>query len=148
MCNKQKPQKFTSKKKYSSKREHEFPCAKRTLRLPGRSRTSSTAAGNLEPEDGVEIKEGDKKRRNTEGSWSMSGEFVYRHHEQPRLKFYNPDHESLQIPLKYVDVMRQIQTSINKVSEHIIKDLGTEAKGVTLSEDWDYKIPDPTYKTS
>ena len=46
--------------------------------------------------------------------------------------FTTPDHETFPIPLKYVDVMRQTQTSINNVSI----DLWTEAKGVTLSEEW------------
>ena len=80
----------------------------------------------------------------------MSGEFIYRHHEEPRLKFYDPDNETFSIPLKYVNVMRQTLTSTNHVSEHMINDLWTEAKGVTLSEgvDCDYKIPDPSYKTS
>ena len=40
------------------------------------------------------------------------------------------------IPLKYVDVMRQTQTSFNNVSQNIIIDFWTEAKGVTLFEEW------------
>ena len=32
--------------------------------------------------------------------------------------------------------MRQIQTSINSVAENLINEKWTEAKGVTLSEDW------------
>ena len=48
---------------------------------------------------------------------------------------YDPDHKIFPIPLKYVDVMRQTQTSVNNVSENIINDLRTEAKGVNLSEE-------------
>ena len=45
--------------------------------------------------------------------------------------------KQLPIPLKYVNVMRQTQTSVNNVSsENIINDLWTKAKGVTLSEEW------------
>ena len=40
------------------------------------------------------------------------------------------------MPLKYVDAMRQTQTSVNSVSEYVTNDLWTEAKGVTLSEQW------------
>ena len=80
----------------------------------------------------------------------MSGDFFYRHHEEPRLKINDPDDETFTIPLTCVDVMRQTQTSMNKVSEHIVNDSWTEAKGVLLSEGciWCHKIPDPTYKTS
>ena len=35
----------------------------------------------------------------------MSGEFIYRHHEELRLKLYDPDNEAFLIPSKYVDVM-------------------------------------------
>ena len=74
------------------KGEYEFPCENGTLRLLHRPRPPSIAAGNLEPEDDVEIEESDKRRRNSEDSCSMSGEFIYRHHGEPRLKFYDPDY--------------------------------------------------------
>ena len=32
--------------------------------------------------------------------WSMSGNFIYRHHVEPRVKFYSPREESFPIPLK------------------------------------------------
>ena len=47
-----------------------------TLRFPNRPRPSLLAEGSLEPEDGVEIEEGDEKGRNTEYSWSVTGEFI------------------------------------------------------------------------
>ena len=81
------------------------------------------AEGSLEPACGVEIEEGDKKERNTEDSWSMSGEFIYRHHEEPRLMLYDSDNETFPIALKYVGVMRQTQKSIINVPEHIFNDL-------------------------
>ena len=49
---------------------------------------------------------------------------------------YDTDNETFPNPLKYVDVMRQTQMSIKKVSEHVINDICTEAKGVNLSEVW------------
>ena len=55
--------------------------------------------------------------------------------KEPRLKLYDPDNETFPIPLKYVDVVRQTQTSINNVFEHVISDAWTEAQGVILSED-------------
>ena len=38
--------------------------------------------------------------------WSMSGNFMYRHHVEPRVKLYSPREESFPIPLKYIDVSR------------------------------------------
>ena len=34
--------------------------------------------------------------------WSMSGNFIYRHHVEPRVKLYSPREESFPIPLKYM----------------------------------------------
>ena len=34
--------------------------------------------------------------------WSMSGNFIYRHHVEPRVKLYSPREESFPIPLKYI----------------------------------------------
>ena len=62
--------------------------------------------------------------------------FIYRHHEDTRLKLCDTDNETFPIPVKYADVMRQTQTSIKNVCENIINELWTEAKGVTLSEEW------------
>ena len=36
--------------------------------------------------------------------WSMSGNFIHRHHVEPRVKLYSPREESFPIPLKYIDV--------------------------------------------
>ena len=38
--------------------------------------------------------------------WSMSGNFIYRHHVEPRVKLYSPREESFPIPLKCIDVSR------------------------------------------
>ena len=38
--------------------------------------------------------------------WSTSGNFIYRHHVEPRVKLYSPREESFPIPLKYIDVSR------------------------------------------
>ena len=84
----------------------------------------------------LEIEEGDKKGSTTEDLWSMSRELKYPHHEDVRLKLHDPEHETFPILFKHVNVMRQTQTSINNVSEHIINDIWTEAKGVNLSEEW------------
>ena len=38
--------------------------------------------------------------------WSMSGNFIYRHHVEPRVKLYSPREEPFPIPPKYMDVSR------------------------------------------
>ena len=45
--------------------------------------------------------------------WSMSGNFIYRHHVEPRVKLYSPREESFPIPLKYVDVSRTTCTNLD-----------------------------------
>ena len=38
----------------------------------------------------------------TNDFWSMSGNFIHRHHVEPRVKLYSPREESFPIPLKYI----------------------------------------------
>ena len=38
--------------------------------------------------------------------WSVSGNFIYRHHVEPRVKLYSPRDSSFPTPLKYIDVSR------------------------------------------
>ena len=45
--------------------------------------------------------------------WSMSGNFIYRHHVEPRVKLYSPREESFSIPLKYIDVTRTTHTNLD-----------------------------------
>ena len=49
--------------------------------------------------------------------WSMSGNFIYRHHVEPRVKLYSPREESLPIPLKYIDVSRTTHTQFTLMEE-------------------------------
>ena len=43
--------------------------------------------------------------------WSISGNFIYRHHVEPRVKLYSPREESFLIPLKNIDVTRTTNTT-------------------------------------
>ena len=51
----------------------------------------------------------------------MSGEFMYRHHEELALKVSDADNEIFPIPLN-VDAMRQTQRIVNNVSGNTIND--------------------------
>ena len=45
--------------------------------------------------------------------WSMSGNCIYRHHVEPRVKLYSPREESCPIPLKHIDVSRTTHTNLD-----------------------------------
>ena len=53
---------------------------------------------------------------------SMSGNFIYRHHVEPRVKLYSPREESFPIPLKYIDVSRTTRTNLDVMQERRIDD--------------------------
>ena len=48
---------------------------------------------------------------------SISGNFIYRHHVEPRVKLYSSREESFLIPLKYIDVSRTTQTNLDIMQE-------------------------------
>ena len=50
--------------------------------------------------------------------WSMSGNFLFRHHVEPRVKLYSPREE----PLKYIDVSRTTHTNLDVMQERRIDD--------------------------
>ena len=54
--------------------------------------------------------------------WSMSGNFVHRHHVEPTVKLYSPREESFPIPLKYIGVTRATYTNLDLKQEKRIND--------------------------
>ena len=52
----------------------------------------------------------------------MSGNFIYRHHVEPKVKLYSPRKESFPIPLKYIDVSRNTHTNLDVMQERRIDD--------------------------
>ena len=54
--------------------------------------------------------------------WSVSGNFIYRHHVEPRVKLYSPREESFPIPLKYIDVSGTTCTNLDLKQEKRIDD--------------------------
>ena len=53
---------------------------------------------------------------------SISGNFIYRHHVEPRVKLYSPREESFPIPLKNIDVSRTTHINLDAVRESRIDD--------------------------
>ena len=54
--------------------------------------------------------------------WSMSGNFMYRHHVEPRVKLYSPREESFPVPLKHIDVSRTTHTNLDVMQQGRIDD--------------------------
>ena len=68
--------------------------------------------------------------------WSMSGNFIYRHHVEPRVKLYSPREESFSIPLKYIDVSRTTHTNLDVMQESRIDDYRNVDGSRDLSDPW------------
>ena len=67
---------------------------------------------------------------------SMSGNFIYRHHVEPRVKLYSPREESFPIPLKYIDVSRSTHTNLDVKQERRIDDYWNIDGSRDLSDSW------------
>ena len=68
--------------------------------------------------------------------WSMSGNFIYRHHIEPRVKLYSPREESFPIPLKYIGVSRTTHTNLDVKQEKRIDDCWNIDGSRDLSDYW------------
>ena len=68
--------------------------------------------------------------------WSMSGNFIYRHHVEPRVKLYSPREESYSVPLKYIDVSRTTHTNLDVKQERRIDDYWNIDGSTDLSDSW------------
>ena len=67
---------------------------------------------------------------------AMSGNFIYRHHVEPRVKLYSPREESFPIPRKYIDVSRTTQTNLDVMQERRIDDYWNIDGSRDLSDSW------------
>ena len=68
--------------------------------------------------------------------WSISGNFINRHHVEPRLELYSPREESFPVPLKYIDVSRTIQTNVDVKQEKRIDGYWNVDGSRDLSDSW------------
>ena len=66
----------------------------------------------------------------------MSGNFIYPHHVEPRVKLYSPREESFTIPLKYIDVSRTTHTNLDVKQERRIDDYWNIDGSRDLSDYW------------
>ena len=68
--------------------------------------------------------------------WSMSGNFIYRHHVEPRVKLYSPREQSFPISLEYIDVSRTTHTNLDVKQEKRIDDYWNIDGSRDLSDPW------------
>ena len=68
--------------------------------------------------------------------WSITGDFIHRHHVEPRVKLYMPKEESFPIPLKYIDVTRNTHTSLDVLLEKNMDDDWNVDGERELSDAW------------
>ena len=68
--------------------------------------------------------------------WSMSGNFIYRHHVEPRVKLYSPGEESFTVPLKDIDVSRTAHTNLDVMQVRRIDDYWNIDGSRDLSGSW------------
>ena len=54
--------------------------------------------------------------------WTITGDFINRHHVVPRVKLYVPREETFPIPMKYIDVSRTTYSSLDVM---LFKNTGT-----------------------
>ena len=103
-------------------RDHEFqePTLRRehTARREHLSGESHDAREEFQPE---ETKDDAEARKDF---WSIQGDFIYRHHIEPRVQLYVPREESFPIPLKYIDVIRSTHTDLDAAQENELMTIG------------------------
>ena len=79
------------------------------------------------------FKEDDSIRDDEEAKkdfWSITGDFIYHHHVEPRVKLYKPKEDTFPIPMKYIDVARTTFTSLDVLLE----------KNILLERGWRKRI--------
>ena len=103
-------------------RDNEFqetaPRREQTVRSEGLSGDSHGAA-----EESLQNKK--TKRQFGKDFWSMQGDFVYRHHIEPRVQLHVPTERTFPIPLKYLDVTRSTFTDLDIAQEIEFMIVGT-----------------------
>ena len=61
--------------------------------------------------------------------WSIQGDFIYRHHIEPRVQWNVQREESFPIPLKYIDAIRSTHTDLD-VAQWLLEECWRKQKSV------------------
>ena len=68
--------------------------------------------------------------------WSIQGDFMYRHLNEPRVQLYVPKEETFPMPLEHIDVTRSTHTDFNVMQEKRIDDYWDVDSNRSLSDTW------------
>ena len=68
--------------------------------------------------------------------WSIQGDFIYRHHKEPRVQLNVPKEETFPVPLKYMDVTRSTYTDLDVMQEKRFDDYWNVDSNRSLSDSW------------
>ena len=68
--------------------------------------------------------------------WSIQGDFIYRHHNEPRVQLYVPKEETFPIPLKYIDVTWATHTHLDVSQEKRTGEFWNVDVNRSLSDSW------------
>ena len=98
-----------------------------------RENLSGESQGDREESHPEEAKD---EAETQEDFWSIQGDFIYRHHIEPRVQIYVPKEESFPIPLKYIDVTRSTRTDLDVAQEKRIDDNWNVDGDRNLSDSW------------
>ena len=104
----------------------------RPIRREGHVDFLGESEGSLPPPHDSFLDAGEAKK----DFWSMSGNFIYRHHVEPRVKLHSPREESFPIPLKYIDVSRTTRTNLDVMQDRRIDDYWNIDGSRDLSDPW------------
>ena len=117
-----------------SGRDHEFrePTQKRE---PTASREDFSRELQGEPGDSQPTESTDDAEARAE-FWSIQGDFIHRHHNEPRVQLYVPKEETFPIPLKHIDVTRSSQTDLDVLQEKRTDDFWNVDSNRHLSDSW------------
>ena len=68
--------------------------------------------------------------------WSIQGDFIYRHHTEPRVQLCVPKEETFPFPLKYIDVTWSTHTDLDVMQEKKIDYYWNVESCKHLSDSW------------
>ena len=121
------PRRLNAKEVLVTRRNGEFvfPVADGSAKLSGRDYEFQEPTLRREQTVRSEGLSGDSRRSGNKKDepearkdfWSIQGDFVYRHHIEPRVHLYVPKEETFPIPLKYIDVTRSTYADLDIAQE-------------------------------
>ena len=140
----------TRKKYWQKEEEFTFPVADGTAKLSGRDyefrESTQRREQTVRSKDFSRELQGEPgESQPTESSddadaladfWSIQGDFIYRHHNEPRVQLSVPKKETFPIPLKYIDVAGSTHTDLDVMQEKRVDDYWNVDSNRSLSDSW------------